>query len=57
MAKEVQARRLREALRILKKHGLRAVVHNNELFIDARDWRRFNKLCNKGKLPKWICDD
>ncbi len=56
-ARSVRSIELKNALKILREHGIRAEVYRGELFIDARDWRRFNRLCDEGKLPKGIYED
>jgi len=45
----------RSALEALKEHGIRYEIYRGELFIDSRDWRRYMRLCDEGKLPREIC--
>ncbi len=45
----------RNALEALREHGIRYRVYRGELFIDARDWHKYMKLCDEGKLPREIC--
>jgi len=42
-------------LELLRKHGIRYSVHRGELFIDSRDWRKYDWLCEEGKLPRSVC--
>ena len=39
----------------LGKHDIRYRVVDGEIFIDGRDWRRYNRLCDEGKLPRDLC--
>ena len=39
----------------LDKHGIRYRVVGGEIFIDGRDWRRYNRLCDEGELPRALC--
>ncbi|MEB3778883.1 MAG: hypothetical protein GSR85_01430 [Desulfurococcales archaeon] len=43
------------ALKGLDEYGIRYKVVWGELFIDGRDWRRYNRLCDEGKLPSKVC--
>jgi hypothetical protein len=44
-----------KALRELERHGVEYRVVDGELFIDGRDWRRYNRLCDEGKLHREVC--
>ena len=50
-----RVRLARSVLKALDEHGIRYRVSGGELFIDGRDWRRYNRLCDEGKLPKEVC--
>jgi len=39
----------------LREHGIRYEIRRGELFIDGRDWRKYMKLCDEGKLPREVC--
>ncbi len=45
----------RSDLDVLRKYGIRYSIHRGELFIDSRDWRKYGRLCEEGKLPKSVC--
>ena len=49
------ARLARSVLKALDEYGIRYKVAEGELFIDGRDWRRYNRLCDEGKLPREVC--
>ena len=49
------ARLARSVLEALDEHGIRYKVVEGELFIDSRDWRRYNRLCDEGMLPREVC--
>ena len=42
-------------LEALRRYGIRYSIHRGELFIDARDWRKYDRLCEEGKLPRSVC--
>jgi len=42
-------------LEALERHGIRYKVVDGEVYIDGRDWRRYNRLCDEGKLPGSLC--
>jgi len=45
----------RNVLEALREYGIRYRIHRGELFIDARDWHRYMRLCDEDKLPREIC--
>jgi len=46
---------VKEGLKALRRHGIRYSLHRGELFIDSRDWRKYDRLCEEGKLPRSVC--
>ena len=49
------AKLARSVLKALDVHGIRYKVSGGDLFVDGRDWRRYNRLCDEGKLPREVC--
>ena len=43
------------AARCLESHGIRYRVYKGEVFIDSKDWQRYMRLCDEGKLPEEVC--
>ena len=39
----------------LARHGIRFTIRNGEVYIDVRDWKKYDKLCDEGKLPPSVC--
>jgi len=50
-----RARLARGVLKALDEYGIRYKVAGGGLFVDGRDWRRYNRLCDEGKLPREVC--
>ena len=45
----------KEVLEVLRRHGIRYVLHRGEVAILYDDLKKFFKLCDEGKLPKSVC--
>ncbi len=45
----------KSVLETLREYGIRFEVYRGELFIDARDWDKYMRLCDEGKLPREVC--
>ena len=46
---------LRMSVRALDRYGIKYEVRGGELFIDSKDWRRYARACDEGKLPENVC--
>ncbi len=55
MAKARISAEFERAIRALERHGIRYKVLEGEVYIDGRDWRKYNRLCDEGKLPRALC--
>ncbi|GEM_PF-2206946 len=47
--------KLKRGVKALVCHSIRFNVVNGRLFIDYRDWRKYDRLCNLRRLPKTRC--
>ncbi len=51
----VLSRKLEEGINALVKYGIRFTLKDGEVYIDWRDWRRYDRLCEESKLPPSVC--
>ncbi len=48
-------KRLEEGVNALVRYGIRFSIRDGEIYIDWRDWKKYDRLCDEGKLPRIVC--
>ncbi len=45
----------KSVIEALNRHGIRYFIIDGELYLDGRQTAKVLRLCDEGKLPKYIC--
>ena len=45
----------KSVIEVLNRYGIRYFIINGELYLDGRQTAKVLRLCDEGKLPRYIC--